>query len=108
MMCDVISRDRPGTGPAAVPSKISFVPLASLRAACACCAAAVHAGACAEAGRVAAPINGAVAIWLRKLRLESPNFDMTGTDCLPERPIWRTAKMVLHFAALAHRFAMSG
>src|SRR5262245_20168081 len=52
------------------------------------------------------PIGVLVCDWVRRLGLESPNFFVTGTDCLPERPIrWRAAKMVLHFAALAHRFA---
>ena len=34
--CEVIFRVRPGTGPAAVPSSTSLVPLASVSAACVC------------------------------------------------------------------------
>jgi hypothetical protein len=37
MRCEVIIRERPGTGPAAVPSSTSLVPLASFSAVYVCC-----------------------------------------------------------------------
>src|SRR6185312_15626946 len=82
MMCDVILRERPGTGPAAVPSRTSFVPLASFNAACACWAADIV-PRCAKAG-FASPSAGVAAAPARRARREKRGRgDVSVTGGLP-------------------------
>ena len=79
-------RDRPGAGPAPVPSSTSLVPLASLRAACVCCGVQLGRAGCAVLGPVVASTGAAarVASRVRRERLDWLNVSVTVS--LPEMP----------------------
>src|ERR1700730_9273153 len=64
-------RERPGTGPAPVPSSTSLVPVASFNAACAGWAALVADGVCALARRGAAARAGTIDSPASRVRRES-------------------------------------
>src|SRR6478752_9956791 len=68
---EVISRERPGTGPAAVPSRTSLVPFASLSAACACWGVQRGPTVCARLCSVVAVTIGTAASPASRLRRES-------------------------------------
>src|SRR5215467_12028185 len=81
---EVISRERPGTGPAAVPSNTSLVPFASLSAACACCAVQRGPTVCAKLCSVVLVTIGAAASPASRLRRESSDgFDVSVIVYLP-------------------------
>src|SRR5215472_4897813 len=70
--------DRPGSGPAPVPSSTSLVPLASLSAACVCCGVQFGPAGCAALGPIAASAGAAakVASRVRRERLDLVNVSV--------------------------------
>src|SRR5262249_57292197 len=81
--CEVIARERPGTGPAAVPSSTSLVPLASFSAACVCCGSQRGPPVCAIPGAVVATSAGAAARPASTLRRERPDVSDVSVTLLP-------------------------
>src|ERR1700731_2563365 len=83
-MCEVISRERPGTGPAAVPSSTTLVPFASFKTAWACCGVQRGPSVCAVLGPTVAASVGVAKRPVSRLRRERPNsVDVFGTASLP-------------------------
>src|SRR5215475_4339174 len=81
--CEVISRERPGTGPAAVPSSTSLVPLVSFSAACGRCGFQRGPPVCAMLGAVVATSAGAAARPASTLRREKPDVPDVSVTLLP-------------------------